>query len=130
METTPGQEIVPGVRTTGQVGTSIPEQALILETAEGSVVITGCAHPGVIQMVKRAQEFGPSPLHLVMGGFHLLRTGTNAVETIAREFRDKNINYVSPTHCSGDGTISIFRETFGEHYIRCGTGKVINTADL
>jgi metal-dependent hydrolase (beta-lactamase superfamily II) len=65
-----------------------------------------------------------------MGGFHLLRTGTDAVESIAEEFRDKNISYAAPTHCSGDETISIFRETYGDHYIRIGTGKVIHTADL
>ena len=65
-----------------------------------------------------------------MGGFHLLRTGSGAVESIAKEFRDLNIKYASPTHCSGDGTVQIFKETFGDQYIKAGAGKVINTADL
>jgi 7,8-dihydropterin-6-yl-methyl-4-(beta-D-ribofuranosyl)aminobenzene 5'-phosphate synthase len=75
------------------------------------------------------EEKGENVL-LVMGGFHLLRTGTDAVQTIATEFRERNIKYVSPTHCSGDGTIEIFKETFGDQYIRSGAGKIINTADL
>jgi 7,8-dihydropterin-6-yl-methyl-4-(beta-D-ribofuranosyl)aminobenzene 5'-phosphate synthase len=65
-----------------------------------------------------------------MGGFHLLRTGTDAVELIARKFKDKDIQYVAPTHCSGDGTIKVFQEIFGERYLKGGTGRVIHTAEL
>ncbi len=87
VEAAPGQEIVPGIRTTGQVGTAIPEQALILETQGGLVVLTGCAHPGVIQMVERARELNAGPLDLVMGGFHLMEASTGEVQAILGEFR-------------------------------------------
>ena len=60
----------------------------------------------------------------------MLRTGTDAVVSIARDFKDKQILYAAPTHCSGDGTIKVFQEVFGEQYLRVGTGKVIQTADL
>ena len=115
---------------TGEMGSQIIEQSIIIETEGGLVILTGCAHPGIEEIVKKSRaEIGNNVL-LVIGGFHLLRTGKNATESIASEFKDQNIKYASPTHCSGDGTIKIFKETFGDHYIQAGAGKVIHTADL
>ena len=51
-------EIRPGIHTTGEVGRGIVEQALLVETGDGLVVVTGCAHPGVVKMVRRAQSVG------------------------------------------------------------------------
>jgi 7,8-dihydropterin-6-yl-methyl-4-(beta-D-ribofuranosyl)aminobenzene 5'-phosphate synthase len=130
VEITEFREILDGVWTTGEMGSQIIEQSLVLETRGGLVIITGCAHPGIDDIVAKAMEEKGEKVLLVMGGFHLLRTGTDAVQTIATEFRDRNIKYVSPTHCSGDGSIEIFKNTFGDHYIRSGAGRVIHTAEL
>ena len=118
------------VWSTGEMGSEIIEQSLIIQTPKGLVVITGCAHPGIEDIVTKALEIKDEQILLVIGGFHLLRTGTDAVEGIAREFRDKHIQYAAPTHCSGDGTIKVFQEVFGEHYLKVGTGRVIQTAEL
>lgn len=40
------------------------------------------------------------------------------------------LNMPPPTHCSGDGTIKVFREIFGNRYLKLGTGRVVRTADL
>lgn len=45
VEVTGSMEILPGVYTTGQVGSGIVEQALVAETGAGPVIVTGCAHP-------------------------------------------------------------------------------------
>ncbi len=119
-----------GVWSTGEMGNEIIEQSLVIQTPGGLVIITGCAHPGIEDIVVKAQEINDEQILLVMGGFHLLRTGSNAVESIAREFKDKHIQYAAPTHCSGDGTIKVFQEVFGEQYLKVGTGKVIQTAAL
>jgi 7,8-dihydropterin-6-yl-methyl-4-(beta-D-ribofuranosyl)aminobenzene 5'-phosphate synthase len=118
------------VWSTGEMGSEIIEQSLVIRTPGGLVIITGCAHPGIDDIVNRAQEIKDEQILLVMGGFHLLQTGIDAVEVIAREFKDKHIQYAAPTHCSGDGTIKVFQEVFGEHYLKVGTGRVIQTADL
>lgn len=124
------RKITDNVWSTGEMGHEIIEQSLVIETPRGLVVITGCAHPGIEDIVAKAMEIKDEKLLLVMGGFHLLRTGTDAVETIASEFKDRHIQYAAPTHCSGDGTIKVFQEVFGEHYLKLGTGKVIETAEL
>lgn len=49
-------EILPGLWSTGQMGTSPVEQALVAKSEAGLVMVTGCAHPGIDKMV--AQAYG------------------------------------------------------------------------
>ena len=124
------RKLAENVWSTGEMGREIIEQSLVIQTPGGLVVITGCAHPGIEDIVVKAVEIKDEQVLLVMGGFHLLRTGTDAVEVIAKKFKDQPIKYAAPTHCSGDGTIRVFQDVFGEQYLKLGTGKVIQTAKL
>jgi len=124
------KKIRDNVWSTGEMGSRIIEQSLVIQTPRGLIVITGCAHPGIEKIVAKAMEIKDEKILLVMGGFHLLQTGTDAVEIIAREFKDQSVKYAAPTHCSGDATIKIFQEVFGEQYLKLGTGKVLKTAEL
>ena len=92
--------------------------------------MTGCAHPGIEDIVAKSTEIRDGDLLLVMGGFHLLRTGKGAVEEIAAEFKDAGLKYAAPTHCSGDGTLKIFNEVFGDKFITLGAGKVLYPGEL
>jgi 7,8-dihydropterin-6-yl-methyl-4-(beta-D-ribofuranosyl)aminobenzene 5'-phosphate synthase len=124
------KKIRDNVWSTGEMGSRIIEQSLVIQTPRGLIIITGCAHPGIEKIVAKALEIRDEKILLVMGGFHLLQTGTDAVELMARDFKDKHIQYAAPTHCSGDETIKIFEEVFEEQYLKLGTGKVLQTADL
>jgi 7,8-dihydropterin-6-yl-methyl-4-(beta-D-ribofuranosyl)aminobenzene 5'-phosphate synthase len=62
------REIAPGISTTGDLGGSVPEQALLLETKDGVVVLTGCGHPGLAILLSSA---GGSA-SMVIGGLHNL----------------------------------------------------------
>lgn len=81
--------IAPGVHTTGPLGTSLQEQALVVETGEGLVVITGCAHPGIAAVVRKARAMSAKPdIALVMGGFHLLSALPNEIDEIVRSLHE------------------------------------------
>lgn len=60
--------IVPGVRSTGELGVGQREQALVLETEAGQVLVTGCAHPGLGLLLDLVERQGP--VRGVVGGFH------------------------------------------------------------
>jgi 7,8-dihydropterin-6-yl-methyl-4-(beta-D-ribofuranosyl)aminobenzene 5'-phosphate synthase len=124
------QVIIEGVRTTGEMGTQIIEQSLILATSKGSVIITGCAHPWIIDIIKKAAEISGNNILLAMGGFHLLRTSDKDVLEIIEEFRQMNIRYAGPTHCSGDKTLKLFKENYGENFISLGVGRVLKINEL
>lgn len=124
------RKITEHVWSTGEMGHEIIEQSVVVETDGGLVIITGCAHPGIAEIVDKACEMMDEEILLVMGGFHLMRTRTDKVESLANEFREKNIQYAAPSHCSGDGTLKIFQDIFGEKCLKLGTGRVIETAAL
>jgi 7,8-dihydropterin-6-yl-methyl-4-(beta-D-ribofuranosyl)aminobenzene 5'-phosphate synthase len=125
-EVSKAREIFPGVCTTGEIGDGIKEQALTLKTIEGLVVITGCAHPGIVNMVRKAREItGEERVYLQIGGFHLKGEPHSRIESIARELRLISVRKIAPCHCSGNGTRKVFKEQFGEDYMESGVGKRI-----
>jgi 7,8-dihydropterin-6-yl-methyl-4-(beta-D-ribofuranosyl)aminobenzene 5'-phosphate synthase len=123
-------EIIPGVFTTGDMTGPVREQSLALRTSKGTIVVTGCAHPGIDRIVERAVEVaGGQPL-LVMGGFHLRDAGRERLEEIAAVFDKAGVRYCGASHCTGDGSIAFFRERYGDRYIPLGAGAVVRGADL
>ncbi len=121
-EVSGSQQILPGVYSTGKMGYSIPEQGLVLKTSCGLVVVTGCAHPGIADMVSRAKEVGQADLYLVAGGFHLSEASPAAVRQICEDFRDIGVQTVAPTHCTGEEAVGIFASEFGDAYLPAGVG--------
>lgn len=125
VEVTGLAEILPGIYTTGEVGSGIVEQALAVETPEGLVVITGCAHPGVVEMVRRAKQIGEDEVYLVLGGFHLGGASQRKIRRIIADLRALGVRRVAPCHCTGDKAIKAFADTFGADFIQNGAGCVM-----
>jgi len=119
-------EIRPGIHTTGEVGSRLVEQALAVETGDGLVVVTGCAHPGVVKMVRRAKESTGGKVYLVMGGFHLGGTSQRRVKAVIADFRQLGVQRVAPCHCTGDRSIRVFAEEYGDDFIETGVGMVLH----
>jgi 7,8-dihydropterin-6-yl-methyl-4-(beta-D-ribofuranosyl)aminobenzene 5'-phosphate synthase len=118
-------EITDGVYTTGEMGSGIIEQALVVTTSKGLVVVTGCAHPGVAEMVQRAKEMGGNEIYLVLGGFHLGGASEGRIRAIIGDFQRLGVQKVAPCHCTGDKAIALFRETYAENFVQAGVGQVI-----
>jgi 7,8-dihydropterin-6-yl-methyl-4-(beta-D-ribofuranosyl)aminobenzene 5'-phosphate synthase len=125
VETSPGMEIAPGIFTTGRVRGSVAEQALVVRTAQGLVVITGCAHPGVDKMVKAAIDLTGEPVYLVTGGFHLSGSSRAHISAVVAALRDMGVQKVAPSHCTGTTAIKMFADEWGEDFIPSGAGHVI-----
>ncbi len=119
-------EIWPGVHTTGQVHGGVTEQGLVIETDQGIVVITGCAHPGVVNMVRRARQVVDDQVALVVGGFHLGGASSSQVERIIDQLGELDVRQVCPTHCTGEASIAMFAEAYGDDYVQGGVGRIIN----
>jgi len=123
-------EICEGVYSTGELGTWIKEQSLIIHTKEGSIVITGCAHPGIVKIVNKAKDLVKGDVLLVMGGFHLGGESRGEIEKIISSFRKLGVSYAGPCHCSGDAARQLFKKEYGENFINIGVGRVVTMNDL
>jgi hypothetical protein len=97
----------------------------VVKTRDGTAVITGCAHPGVVEMVRQAQEAVPGKIALLVGGFHLLDMSKSQLRPIIVELRQLGVGKVMPTHCTGDAAIALFRAEYGENYIDGGVGRTV-----
>jgi len=123
VEVTGPTEILPGVHTTGEVDSGgIVEQALVVETAEGLAVVTGCAHPGVVEMVRRARQVGRGEVALVVGGFHLSGADRGRIAEVISGLRALGVRRVAPCHCTGDLARRMFAEAFGDAFLPAGAG--------
>lgn len=125
------QEIAPQILSTGALGRGISEQALLIRCDRGPVMITGCAHPGIVPMVRFSRDLvGASPL-LVMGGFHLGGKGQSELAHIVSAFREElRVHYVGPAHCSGEAAMKAFRDAYGTGFIEMGAGRALAPEEL
>jgi 7,8-dihydropterin-6-yl-methyl-4-(beta-D-ribofuranosyl)aminobenzene 5'-phosphate synthase len=123
-------KICEGVYSTGELGTWIKEQSLIIYTEKGLIVITGCAHPGIVKIVNKAKDLVKGDVLLVMGGFHLGGESKGEIEKIISSFRKLGVSYVGPCHCSGDAARQLFKKEYGENFINVGVGRAITMNDL
>jgi 7,8-dihydropterin-6-yl-methyl-4-(beta-D-ribofuranosyl)aminobenzene 5'-phosphate synthase len=89
------------------------------------VIITGCAHPGIVQMVEQAIRLTGDPVYLVVGGFHLGQTSQSRITGIVESFKEMGVEKVAPSHCTGNQAIEMFREAYGDAFIDAGAGCVI-----
>ena len=131
MEVKKAREILPGFFTTGELEGILPEQAALVRTSAGTVVITGCAHPGIVSIVETAKKILPKDdIALVMGGFHLLDDSDDDILQMIARFKDKDVRYAAASHCSGERARNLFAREYGDHFIYLGAGSVITLEDI
>ncbi|MBN2093438.1 MBL fold metallo-hydrolase, partial [candidate division KSB1 bacterium] len=108
-------EICQNVFSTGELGDVIPEQSLVMNLPQGLVVLTGCAHPGIVHITEKAKTLFRKEIYLLIGGFHLNRKSDTELKQIIDALKHLGVKYVAPTHCTGDAAISAFKQAFGEY---------------
>lgn len=119
-----------GTSTTGEVGTSIKEQALVVESCAGTLLVTGCAHPGIAEMIKAARSNTAGTVRRVMGGFHLGSSSAADIERIIAELKVLGVRHVGPCHCTGERAIQAFVNAFGDGFLQVGVGKRVEAQEL
>lgn len=110
---------------TGQMGGVIKEQSLIANTPAGLVIVTGCSHQGIVNIIKKAKELLNRDVYLVFGGFHLLEHSKEQVDEIISAFKELGVQKCGATHCTGDRAIQQFKDAYGEDYVDIGAGRVL-----
>ncbi len=125
-----GREIAPGVRLVenlapGREFGETPELTLVIDTPAGQVVLVGCSHPGIAQILASI-EAEIRPVALLAGGLHLLTASDEDVERVAVELRETwGIRRIAPGHCSGEYAFAVLRRLFGPQFVHAGVGAVI-----
>ncbi len=113
------------VHSSGELGRQIIEQSLLIETSGGLVLITGCAHPGILEIVRAAKGYLGQDVHFVTGGFHLMRTPEADLQAVIAGLQNEGVHTLAPSHCTGENVIARFHAAWGENFVASGCGSVI-----
>lgn len=102
------------------------EQALVVNSENGLIVLTGCAHPGILKIIEEVKaKFPVEPIYFVLGGFHLMDQDKRVIEIVAENFKKMGIIKVGPTHCSGKLAEEIFKKTYQNNFVTIKTGQTL-----
>lgn len=111
------------VYSTGEMeGMGVREHALIIDAKTGLIVVTGCAHPGIVSIAAKATALGKKKISLLFGGFHLAGMGDRELKTITAQLHDLGVQHVGPSHCTGERAIEIFQAEWKDKYIDLSLG--------
>jgi len=120
------KKICDGIFVSGEIDGTCKEQCLIVETKDCFVVITGCAHPGIVKMVEKSRDIVGDNSFFVLGGFHLFKEPKALIAEIVDELDKIGVVGWGPCHCSGDVIREYLRRRYKQQYVEVGVGKVLS----
>ncbi len=142
-------EIADGVKTTGEIAritkyekvagfltvdeghfvedSIVDDQALVINLKnKGLVIVTGCAHAGVVNTIIHAQKIMETEkVCAVLGGFHLIDADDERIKATVADLTKSNIGFLGPCHCTGEKATRKLKETFGDKCQPLKTGDVL-----
>jgi 7,8-dihydropterin-6-yl-methyl-4-(beta-D-ribofuranosyl)aminobenzene 5'-phosphate synthase len=102
------------------------DQALVVKTEVGLVVVLGCAHRGAINTIKHAQKItGVEQVHTVIGGTHLIRATEERITLTAAALQEMGVQRVGVSHCTGLNASVLLAQQLGEIFFFNNTGTSI-----
>ena len=106
------------------------ELTLVLRTDEGLVVVTGCSHRGILNIVDQVKTYCPEcPIRALIGGFHLIDREENdeEVREVGRRLKmDLSESRIITGHCTGDRSLATLAESMGRPVERLKVGMTLS----
>jgi 7,8-dihydropterin-6-yl-methyl-4-(beta-D-ribofuranosyl)aminobenzene 5'-phosphate synthase len=123
-------EIAPGIRVVnnvsrGEMFRETPELSLVIDTPAGQILLVGCSHPGIEQILESVGAKTRS-VRLLVGGLHWVPLSQAEVDRLSRSLRDEwEVAAVAPGHCTGERGFAALSRHFGEQYVYAGVGTTL-----
>jgi 7,8-dihydropterin-6-yl-methyl-4-(beta-D-ribofuranosyl)aminobenzene 5'-phosphate synthase len=97
----------------------LDDGALVLKIrGKGLVIVTGCAHSGIINTINHAQKLGGNEkIYALIGGFHLTQASTDRIKKTIKTLKEKEIDYFIPLHCTGFEAMASIWQAFPKKFI-------------
>lgn len=99
----------------GAVEDNVPEDSsIVIQTAQGLVVVSGCGHAGIVNTIEFAQKaVQQTSVHAAIGGFHLFAASDDTLAWTAGKLRDAKVAYFLGAHCTGIEAVFRLRQALG-----------------
>ncbi len=102
------------IHSSGTIGSHL-EHSLIIESDDGLIIISGCSHSGIENIITHSSSHFSKRVLLALGGFHLLEKSEDDIMKLINFFDKIGVKYIAPSHCTGKKA----REMFKKH-MKCG----------
>ena len=108
------------------VDLEVMEVSLAIDTPDGTVLVVGCGHPTIEKVAETAKATTGKPIHLVIGGLHLIPATDGQIQYIATALHDTwKVAWIAPVHCTGEPAFAIVKQIFADRYVYAGLGTTI-----
>jgi len=101
------------------------ELNLVVETDNGLVVLSGCAHLGLVNILYSAMEYFQDEIYGVIGGSHLINANPQRIERTLDEFKKINPDIIAMGHCTGFEALCRFKNQFEDKFLPLESGAEI-----
>ena len=101
------------------------EIAIGIKTDKGLVVIVGCSHPGIMNILSSIKERTGEDIYAVFGGTHLKEADTARAEATVEYLAREGVSIAGFCHCSGSDAIKLAAERFGDAALSAGDSVLI-----
>jgi len=105
----------------------LDDQALIINTESGLVVILGCAHRGIINTLHHARRLtGVKTIHAVLGGCHLIDATEERIYLTIAALKGLGVQRIGVSHCTGLPASAIMAQEFGDGFFFNNAGTKLS----
>jgi 7,8-dihydropterin-6-yl-methyl-4-(beta-D-ribofuranosyl)aminobenzene 5'-phosphate synthase len=121
------------IKVDGRVSEDIvaEDMSMVIETGKGLILLTGCGHAGLVNIMDYVQQqFPGQKITAVVGGIHLLDAADEQVAWTAGKLKEAGVQYFLGTHCTGINATYRIRELTGLSKTTCLYGGVGTSFDL
>ena len=123
-------EILPGIFVVPTISKNpgtleLHELTLAIKRPDGLLLVDGCSHSGVDEILRAASSIDPR-LHILFGGLHLVTTPEDEIDRLVENLKTKwKIEKIAPGHCTGEPAFYRMQKAFSANYIYAGVGTYI-----
>lgn len=103
------------------------EVAVAVETSKGLVILSGCSHSGILNIVNTIEARSGEKVYAVIGGFHLLDADEATIQETIDRFKELGVQRIGLSHCTGPKATAMFQEQMPEQTFLNTTGSVYTT---
>lgn len=101
------------------------EMILTLDVGDGIIVIVGCSHPGIVNILKTIEKRSGKRIRGIVGGTHLVEADEERLKKTIADLKKMNLDFIAVSHCTGEENLEKIKEVFGEKFIFNCTGNII-----
>lgn len=101
------------------------EVSLVVDTEKGLVVLVGCSHPGIVNILEEIRSKTGKEIYQVIGGLHLMKEDDEKINNIIDYLKEKEIEKISACHCTGKQGETMLSQQMEEEFQRNSTGDIL-----